>query len=365
MIKFADLEKQFKEIENELVAAVMGVIRSGRYVLGPEVEAFEKEFSSYCGAGHGIGVNSGTSALHLALLAAGIGRGDEVITTPYTFVATVSAVLYAEAKPVFVDILPDTYTMNPRQLEAKITKKTKAILPVHLYGQAADMDEINAIAKKHNLIVIEDAAQSHGALYKGKPTGSLGDIGCFSFYPSKNLGACGEGGMVVTNNEAFAKMTRLLRSWGEEVRYYHKYRGFNYRMEGIQGAALRVKLKHLNRWNEGRQRVAELYRKHLSSDNVVLPVVGKDRTHIYHVYVVRCKKSRDKIREALTKHGIENALHYPVPVHLQEAYNDLGYKKGDLPVAEKTAGEVLSLPLHPYMTEDDVKTVAQVIASVK
>ncbi|MFH1067396.1 MAG: DegT/DnrJ/EryC1/StrS family aminotransferase [bacterium] len=364
MIKLADLEAQYQEIEAELVPAVTRVLKSGRYILGSEVDAFEQEFAAFCQAKHAVGVNSGTSALHLALLAAGVKAGDEVITVPYTFVATVAAILYIGAKPVFVDIRPDTYTMDADQIASKITPRTKAILPVHLYGQPADMEPILAIAKKHGLPVIEDAAQAHGALYKGKPVGAIGDIGCFSFYPAKNLGACGEGGAVTTNNPAYAQTVRLLRSWGEEKRYFHKYKGFNYRMDNIQGAALRVKLRHLEKWNRARQELARLYGKTLPQDKVIAPVVAPDRTHVYHIYVVRCRIPRDQIRETLNRQGIDSALHYPVPVHLQEAYSDLGYKRGDFPVAEKAAEEVLTLPLHTHMTPEQVKTVAQAVAAI-
>ena len=356
MIPFVDLKQQYTSIKSEIDRAVSSVLESSQFVLGAEVAAFEKEFSAYSGVSHGIGVNSGTSALHLALLAAGVGPGDEVITVPFTFVATVAAILYAGATPVYVDIDPESYTMDPRLLERAITARTKAILPVHLYGQPADMDPIVEIARGHGKLVIEDAAQAHGARYKGRPVGSLGDMACFSFYPGKNLGAYGEGGMVVTNSAEYAATIRLLRSWGESRRYHHDLRGFNYRMEGIQGAILRVKLRHLDAWTEARRRNAELYADKLSGCGVEIPREMPYSRHVRHVYAVRTP-NRDAVAEALTEAGVQTGIHYPIPVHLQRAYRDERYHLGDFPVSELASEEVLSLPMFPELTEPQIDAV--------
>jgi len=360
MIPFVDLQSQYRAIKADVDAAVLDVLDKAQFILGPAVFAFEKAFADYCTTADAIGVNTGTSALHLALLASGVGPGDEVITVPYTFVATVSAIEYAGARPVFVDIEPDYWTMDPAKIEAAITPRTKAILPVHLYGQSADMDPILEIARRDGLKVIEDAAQAHGAEYKGRRCGSIGDIGCFSFYPGKNLGAYGEGGAVVTSDPDVARHVRLLRSWGEEVRYEHKYRGFNYRMDGIQGAVLGVKLRHLEAWTEARRRNAAEYARQLADADVVVPVERPGNRHVYHVYVVRLKE-RDVRRQRLTDAGIQTGVHYPVPVHLQPAYRDLGYTEGAFPVSEAVAGEVLSLPMFPELTPAQIGEIAQVL----
>jgi len=302
-------------------------------------------------------VNTGTSALHLSLLAAGVGPGDEVITVPFTFVATVAAIEYANATPVLIDVEPEFLTMDPTKLEAAITPRTKAIIPVHLFGQPADMDPIMAIARKHNLVVIEDACQAHGSEYKGKRCGSIGQIGCFSFYPGKNLGAYGEGGAVVTSDPEIAKKIRLLRAWGEETRYEHKYRGFNYRMDGVQGAILGVKLRYLEAWTEARRRNAAEYARRLAETSVELPRERRDVRHVYHLYVVRLQQ-RDAWRERLSDAGVQTGVHYPIPVHLQPAYRDLGYAAGAFPVCERAAAEVLSLPMFPELTSDQIAQVA-------
>jgi dTDP-4-amino-4,6-dideoxygalactose transaminase len=302
-------------------------------------------------------MNSGTSALHLALLAANVGPGDEVITVPYTFVASVSSILYAGATPVFVDIDPVYYTMDPAQIEARITPRTKAIMPVHLYGLPADMDPILDIARRHGLVVIEDACQAHGAEYKGRRCGSMGDIAAFSFYPGKNLGAYGEGGAAVTNNPAYADTMRLLRSWGEKVRYEHRLKGYNYRMDGIQGAILGVKLKYLEAWTEARRRHAAAYAAAFDGSGVVTPKERPGDRHVYHVYAVRVS-DRDGWRQRLTDAGIQTGVHYPIPVHLQPAHADLGYRRGDFPVSEQVASEILSLPMFPEMTAEQITTVA-------
>lgn len=361
MIPFLDLKAQYQSIKPEIDAAVLGVLGSTQYILGDEVAAFEREFAAFCNVKHAIAVNTGTSALHLALLAAGIGPGDEVITVPFTFVATVSAICYTGAKPVFVDIDPVTMCMDPTKLEAAITPRTKAIMPVHLYGQMADMDPIMEIAKRHNIPVIEDACQAHGAEYKGKRAGSIGLSAGFSFYPGKNLGACGEGGIIVTNDDKQMETMRMLRDWGQSERYHHVMKGFNYRMDGIQGAILRVKLRHLENWTESRRSRAKLYDAGLAgSTRVTPPTQVADRRHVYHVYAVRSPE-RDRIREELTKANIQSGLHYPIPVHLQKAHEDLGHKVGDFPVSEKAAAEVLSLPIFPEMTDEQVKTVADAV----
>jgi dTDP-4-amino-4,6-dideoxygalactose transaminase len=361
MIPFLDLKAQYASIKEEIDTAVLGVLASAQYVLGPEVSQFEEEFAAYCDAKHAVAVNTGTSALHLALLAAGVGPGDEVITVPFTFVATVSAVCYAGALPVFVDVEPVTLTMDPAKLEAAITPRTKAIVPVHLYGQMADMDAIMAIAGRHGIAVIEDACQAHGAQYKGRRAGSIGASGCFSFYPGKNLGACGEGGIVVTNNDAHAKSMRMLRDWGQERRYHHLVKGFNYRMDGIQGAILRVKLRHLDAWTAARRAHAARYSSMLSSlDTMETPVEVAYRRHVYHIYAVRCR-DRDGLHRVLEAEGIQSGLHYPIPVHLQKAHEDLGYRPGDFPVSEAAARSVLSLPIYPEMTARQVEQVVKAL----
>ncbi|PDT07707.1 MULTISPECIES: DegT/DnrJ/EryC1/StrS family aminotransferase [unclassified Rhizobium] len=358
MIPFLDIKAQYQSIKGEIDAAVLGVLASGQYVLGEEVLRFEQEFADYCDVKHAIAVNTGTSALHLALLAAGIGPGDEVITVPFTFVATVSAICYAGARPVFVDVEPVTLTMDPAEIEAKITSRTKAIIPVHLYGQMADMDAIKAIADRHGIPVIEDACQAHGALYKGRRAGSIGVSGCFSFYPGKNLGACGEGGLVVTDNDDHAKTMRMLRDWGQEQRYHHLLKGFNYRMDAIQGAILRVKLRHLEDWTEARRAHARRYSSLLAGlAHLKLPAETADRRHVYHVYAVR-SADREGLQRMLSAEGIPSGLHYPIPVHLQKAHADLGYRAGDFPVSEAAAREVLSLPIYPEMPSRHIDQVA-------
>jgi dTDP-4-amino-4,6-dideoxygalactose transaminase len=359
VIPYLDLKAQYHSIKAEIDAAVAGVLESSQFVLGKEVAAFEEEFAAYSGGGQAIGVNSGTSALHLALLAAGIGPGDEVITTPFTFVATVAAIHYAGATPVLVDIDPVSYTLDPGLLEAAITPRTRAIMPVHLYGQPADMDRILEIARRHGLLAIEDAAQAHGAEYKGRRAGSLADMACFSFYPGKNLGAYGEGGAVVTGNPEFAKTIRLLRNWGESRRYHHDLRGYNYRMEGMQGAVLRVKLRHLERWTEARRAIAAFYSERLK-DCFATPRQMSYARHVYHVYAIRVA-GRDSVARNLNAAGVQTGIHYPIPVHLQQAYHDPRYAEGDFPVAEAAAREVLSLPLYPEMERPQMETVCEAV----
>jgi dTDP-4-amino-4,6-dideoxygalactose transaminase len=379
VIPILDLKSQYQSIKSEIDAAIDGVLASGQFILGREVARFEEEFATYCGAAHATAVNSGTSALHLALLAAGVGPGDEVITVPFTFVASVAAILYTGARPVFVDVDPDSYNIDVRRIEPAITPSTKAILPVHLYGHPADLDPILEIARRRNLIVIEDAAQAHGAEYTGcashggagvfacqpakgrrRRVGGIGDIGCFSFYPGKNLSAYGEGGAIVTNNPAYARAVRLLRDWGSENKYEHALRGYNYRLEALQGAILRVKLRYLDQWNEARRAHAAQYSQLLSS--VTLPREMSYARHVYHAYTIRTD-SRSELRRHLDESGIQTAIHYPRPVHLQPAYANLGYGQGDFPVAEQAAREVLSLPVYPELTSGQIAAVAQAVTN--
>jgi dTDP-4-amino-4,6-dideoxygalactose transaminase len=348
MIPFLDLHAQYRSIKPEIDSAVLNVLDSSQFVLGQEVAAFEQAFAAYCHTNDAIGVNTGTSALHLALLAAGIGPGDEVITTPFTFIATAAAINYTGARPVFVDIDPASFTIDPTKIEAAITSRTKAILPVHLYGQPADMDPILDIARWYGLIVIEDAAQAHGAEYRGRRVGSIGDMGCFSFYPGKNLGAYGEGGAVTTSNPAFTRTIRMLRDWGSERKYYHDLKGYNYRLEGLQGAILRVKLRYLENWTEMRRMHATRYDTLLKDSGYGVPTTDAKSRHVYHIYAIR-HPERTALQAFLHEHGIGTNIHYPIPVHLQRSFADLGHKPGDFPQAETAANEVLSLPMYPEM----------------
>jgi dTDP-4-amino-4,6-dideoxygalactose transaminase len=361
LVPFLDLKAQYRQIKPEVDAAISRAIESTQFVLGPEVSAFEKRFAEYCSVGHCLAANSGTSALHLALVAAGVGPGDEVITVSMTFVATTAAVLYSGAKPVFVDVDPVTWTMDPARVEAAITPRTKAILPVHLHGLMADMDPIMEIARRRGLVVIEDAAQAHGAEYKGRRAGSIGDLGCFSFYPGKNLGAFGEGGAVVTNQPELAKRVALLRDWGQETKYNHVVPGYNYRMDGIQGAVLNVKMNYIEAWTEGRRSVAADYDRRLAKLESTRPQPPAHSRHVYHVYAL-CLPRRDETLNMLQQAGIGVGIHYPVPVHLQKAYADLGYRAGDLPVTEGLANRFLSLPIYPELRPEHV---AEVVAQLK
>jgi dTDP-4-amino-4,6-dideoxygalactose transaminase len=360
VIPFVDLKAQYASIKDEVNEAIQGVLDSCQFTLGSEVAAFEAEFAAYCQAKHGIGVNTGTSALHLALLAANIGPGDEVLTVPFTFVATVSAICYTGAKPVFVDIDPRTFNMDASAIEAAITEKTKAIIPVHLYGQPADMDPILEIARRRGLVVIEDACQAHGAEYRGRRAGSIGDMSCFSFYPGKNLGAYGEGGMVVTDNPEYVRTIRMLRDWGAERKYHHVLKGYNFRMEGIQGAVLRVKLRHLEAWTEARRTTAARYNGLLAGSGVPTPGAMPYARHVYHIYAIRTPR-RQAWQEALLAQGIQTGIHYPTPVHLLPAFTDLGYSVGDFPHSEQAANEVLSLPMYPELTAEQCEAVARAV----
>jgi len=359
-VPYLDLKVQYQSIKPEIDAAIARVLDSCQFVLGTEVAAFEKDFAAYCETTECIALNSGTSALHLALLAAGVGPGDEVITVPFTFVASVAAILYTGARAVLVDIDPQSFTMDPAEIEKVITPRTKAILPVHLYGQAAEMDPIMEVAKRHGLVVIEDAAQAHGAKYKGRAVGSIGDMACFSFYPGKNLGAYGEGGAVTTNNSGHARTIRMLRDWGQERKYRHVLRGYNYRMEGFQGAVLGVKLRHLEKWTEARRSVVRQYNELLADSDLHTPKEMPWGRHVYHVYTLR-SDDRDGLQAALTAEGIQTGIHYPIPVHLQPAYADLGYEPGTFPQSEEAAKQVLSLPLYPELSTQTVTQIAEVV----
>jgi len=352
------LKKQYEDIKDEIKGPVEKVVTSGGFILGEDVKLFEQEFPDYCGVKHGVGVNSGTDALFLACLACGIGKGDEVIVMPYTYIATALGISMAGARPVFVDIEEKTYNIDVSKIEKAITKKTKAILPVHLYGHPVDMDPLMEIAKKHNLKVIEDCAQAHGALYKDKKVGSFGDAACFSFYPTKNLGAFGDGGMVISNSEDIKERLLLLRDYGRKGRYEHILKGYNSRLDTLQAAILRVKLKHLDEWNEKRRKSAHLYTKLFKENNIdlVLPNESDYAKHVYHLYPVRVK-DRKSVMEKLAEKGIRTLMHYPIPIHLQDAYKDLGHKKGDFLISEKCCEEILSLPMYPELPEEEIKYV--------
>lgn len=360
-IPMVDLKVQYEAIKEEINSAVLGVVQSTAFILGPQGKALEQEVAAYHGVKHAVGVASGTDALHLALIAAGVGRGDEVITTPFTFIATAEAVSYVGAVPVFVDIEPDTFNIDPEHIEKKITKKTKAVIPVHLYGHPAEMDRIMKIAKKYNLRVIEDCAQSFGAEYNGRKTGTFGDIGCFSFFPSKNLGCYGDGGMVITNDDSLAERITALRNHGSRVRYYHDEVGFNSRLDEMQAAILRVKLRRIDTYNENRRKNASLYSEYLKAAGIKTPVEREGSRHVFHQYTIRIN-NRDRVKEALDAGKTTSSMiYYPVPLHLQKAYKDLGMKPGSLPVSEEAAREVLSLPMYPELTEEQVRTVAEAV----
>jgi dTDP-4-amino-4,6-dideoxygalactose transaminase len=353
MIPLVDLKKQYESIKDEIDAAISEVVQGCHFILGEQVEAFESDFADYCQTRFAFGVNSGTSALHLALLAAGVGPSDEVITVSFTFIASAAAITYTGATPVFVDVDPETCTIDPNKIEAAITPRTKAIMPVHLYGSCADMDPILEIARRHNLIVIEDAAQAHGAEYKGRRAGSIGQLACFSFYPGKNLGAYGEAGAVVTNDERFVDVIKQLRDQGQSSKYYHERVGYNYRMEALQGAVLGVKLKHLDEWTAERRRHADVYQRELADAGprlIAEPANCKSVHHVFPLFVVE----RDEMRDYLQAAGISTGIHYPIPVHLQRAYLDLGYKAGELPHTERLSREMLSLPMYPELNSEEL-----------
>ena len=360
MVSFIDLTRQVRQLKKELDCAIASVFKRGRFILSHNVEVFEEEFASYCNARYAVSVNSGTDALRLALIAAGIILGDEVITVPNTAVPAIAAIESSGARPVLVDIDPYTFTIDPIKIERAITKRTRAIMPVHLYGQPADMDPILKIAKKYHLFVIEDAAQAHGAKYKNRIVGSIGTLGCFSFYPTKNLGAYGDAGIILTNNNGLYKRLRLLRNYGETKRYYHIIKGFNSRLDELQAAILRIKLKKLNYWNGIRRQLAHYYGSNIKLQGVVTPQEAKYAYHVYHLYVIRAK-NRSKLQKFLSEKQIQTLIHYPLPVHKQTAYRNLGYKTGSFPVAEKIAGEILSLPLFPELEIKEANLVIKAI----
>jgi len=359
MIPMVDLKKQFNDIREEVFSVMAEVLESSQYILGPRVLELEKKIAGYHGVSQAVGVASGTDALHLAVESLGIREGDEVITTPFTFFATAEAILYTGATPVFVDIVKDTMNIDPAEIEKKITNKTKAILPVHIFGHAADMGSILQIAGRHNLKIIEDCAQSFGAEIEGKKAGSFGDAGCFSFYPSKNLGAFGDGGMILLNDETVAGDIRKLRNHGSRGAYRHECVGFNSRLDEIQAAILLVKLKRIDEYNRKRRQKADLYNKSLSAD-VVLPVEKPGYRHVYHQYTIRSEK-RGEIQQHLKENEVSSVVYYPVPLHLQEGLSFLGHKKGDFPVAEDAAEKVLSLPMYPELEDTVVKRIADII----
>ena len=360
MIPMVDLKAEYVALKREIDGAIQEVLTSGWFILGSQVQAFEEEFAAYCGAAYGVGVGNGTDAIELALRVHGVGPGHEVITVPNTAVFTVLAISSIGARPVLVDIDPVTYTMDPDKLEAAITPHTRVVIPVHLYGQSADIDPILEIARRHGLAVVEDACQAHGALYKGRRVGALGNAGCFSFYPTKNLGCYGDGGMVVTNDAEVAERLRLLRNGGQRDRYHHELKGVNSRLDEVQAAILRVKLRHLDGWNEARREHAQDYATLLKGTELILPTQADYARHVYHLYVIRSQR-RDDLLAHLRAHGVGVNIHYPVPVHLQEAYRDLGLDKGEFPIAETCACEVLSLPMYPVMTAEEVTRVADLI----
>ena len=358
-IPLVDLKAQYATIKTEVDAAITRVVNNAAFILGPEVKAFEQEFASFCEARYSVGISSGTDALHLALRACGVGLGDEVVTTPFTFIATSEAISMCGARPVFCDIDPRTYNIDPSQIEARITSHTKAIVPVHLYGQPADMDPILELARRHNLRVVEDAAQAHGARYKGRRVGTLADVACFSFYPGKNLGAYGDAGAVVTNDDEIAGKVRLLRDHGRRDKYEHLIEGYGNRLDALQAAILRAKLPHLKEWNASRQALATAYTCS-STKPIQPPFVPEWAEPVWHLYVVRVKERR-QVQEYLKQAGIATGVHYPIPLHLQPAYRELGYKVGDFPHSEIAAKEVLSLPLYPELPAEQLQAIVSTL----
>ena len=362
MVPFVDLKAQYQSIKPEIDAAIARVIESASFILGPEVENFEQAFAQYIGARFCVGVSSGTAALQLALLASDVGAGDEIILPSNTFFATAGAVSTAGATPVLVDSDCASYTIDASKIEAAINSRTRAIIPVHLYGQPANLDPIFEIAKRHDLLVIEDAAQAHGAEYKGRRVGAMGHAGCFSFYPGKNLGAYGEAGALVTNDEEVAHRARLLRDHGSKQKYRHEIIGYNFRLEAIQAAVLGVKLRHLDSWNNLRRAHAARYHDLLKESELTLPQAAPYARHVYHVYVVQ-SAARDELQDRLKRAGVQTGIHYPIPIHLQPAYASLGYRVGDFPETERQSRRVLSLPMFAELTEDQIKTVAEAVLS--
>ena len=363
-VPFIDFKEQYDLIKDEIDSGLKGVFTRADFIMGKEEREFTAAFAKYCDCQYSVGVNSGTDALYLALAALDIEAGDEVILPVFTFIATALCVSYTGAKPVFVDIEEKTYNIDPGKLKKAITKKTKAIIPVHIYGQSADMKEINEIAQKNGIAVIEDAAQAHGALYQGKKAGSLADVGCFSFYPTKGLGAFGDGGMIVTNNKTIFEQAKMLGDYGRKSRYDHKIKGYNSRLDTVQAVVLLAKLKYLDQWNQMRAANAAYYLDLLKNiEGVVPPVTKKDRTHVFQTFAIRTK-NRDKVCQEMQKKNVGVLIHYPIPLHLQEAYLDAGYKKGDFPVSEKVAQEILSLPMYPHMIKEQIEYVCQMLKEI-
>ena len=356
-VKFGDLAREYQDIRDEIDQAVSRVLPRGWFVLGLEVEAFEQAFAQYLGAKYCVGVASGTEAIALALMACNVGPGDEVITVAHTAVPTASAISMVSARPVFVDICSDTCLMDVTQVETAITPRTQAIVPVHLYGQCVDMDPLVEVARQHRIPIVEDAAQAHGAAYKGRKAGTMGLIGCFSFYPSKNLGCYGDGGTVVTSDKALYEKLKMLRNYGQRQRYYHEIKGINSRLDELQAAILTVKLNYLDNWNERRRRIAQTYNNGLQGLPVVIPTEVEGRYHVYHLYVVQTAQ-RDALQRFLGDQGVQTLIHYPVPVHRQAAYTELGYAQGSLPVTERAAETILSLPMYPQLRDDEVTKVS-------
>lgn len=359
-IPVEDLTRQYQEIKDEISAALAEVLPSGRYTLGPQVRAFEKEFTAYCQAHHAVGISNGTEALHLALLALGIGSGDEVITVCNTYVATGFAISYVDARPVFVDIDPQTYNMDIRHAATVITPQTKAIIPVHMYGQASDMDAVWELARRHGLHVLDDAAQAHGAVYKGRKVGSLAEVTCFSFYPTKVLGCYGDGGAVTTSDDALADRLRVLRYMGQHTKHIHEMLAYQQRLSEIQAAVLRVKLRHLDRWIAARQRVAATYNERLRGLPLATPAVAPGNTHVYYVYTIRAER-RDELAAFLAQRGIATQVMYPILVPFQQAYADLEYRRGAFPVAERYTAQILCLPMFPELRDDEIHAVCDTI----
>jgi dTDP-4-amino-4,6-dideoxygalactose transaminase len=362
-VPYFDLTVQYQLLRDEIRTALDRVCNKAAFILGEEVERFERAFAEYCGVKHCVGLNSGTSALHLALLAAGIGAGDEVITTSNTFIATVEAIIYTGATPVFADVDPATGNIDPAEIEKAITKRSRAIVPVHLYGRPANVGALSKIASGHGLLLIEDACQAHGATYCGKRVGGFGHSAAFSFYPGKNLGAYGEGGALTTNNDEVAEIARALRSHGETTRYLHKYVGYNYRMDGFQAAVLNVKLKYLDDWTAKRKSFSALYREMLADARLDLPQDSPEDECVYHLFVAYVE-DRDRVRAALEERGVQTAIHYPKPIHLQEGVKHLGYEQGSLPQTERACRRVFSLPLFPEMTVEQVSYAASRLAEI-
>ncbi len=363
-MQFIDFSREYSFLEKELAQAILKIPRKGNFILGEDVSLFENEFASYCGVKYALGVNSGTDALFLSLVSLGIGKGDEVIVPAFTYIASAMAISYTQARPVFCDIDEETFCIDIKDLKRKITSKTRAIMPVHLYGHAANIKEILKIARKHNLKIVEDSAQAHGATVDSRKVGSFGDLGCFSFYPTKNLGCYGDGGIIVTNFKKLYEKLVMLRDYGRESKYKHNIIGYNSRLDTMQAAILRVKLKYLDLWNKKRVELASRYNELLRNQQLlILPKQKPGYGHVYHVYVVRVKTKRDDLSKYLSSCDIPSIIHYPIPCHLQPAYKSLGYRKGSMPVAEKCAEEVMSLPLYPFLEKDEVSYIAEKINS--